>query len=150
MKKYLLLIFVFLVVGAIFAFNNLTKQNSKEPWSEKQLLNPADLAKILQDPNGSKPILLSIGFGGGIIGSIELGPASEKTGMENFKKELAKYKKDANIVIYCGCCPFEHCPNVRPAFQLLNDMGFVNHKLLNLSTNLKTDWINKGYPINKQ
>jgi len=53
-------------------------------------------------------------------------------------------------VIYCGCCPFEHCPNVRPAFQLLNEMKFTNQKLLNLSTNLKTDWIDKGYPVAKK
>ncbi|MBI4929493.1 MAG: hypothetical protein HY841_01935 [Bacteroidetes bacterium] len=92
-----------------------------------------------------KPILLSIGFGGGIKGSKEIGAANAKEGIENLKKELTKLPKDADIVIYCGCCPFEHCPNIRPAFQLLNEMKFTNHKLLNLSHNLKTDWIDKGY-----
>ncbi len=64
-----------------------------------------------------------------------------------WKNELQKLPRNTDIVIYCGCCPFEHCPNIRPAFKLLNDMGFTNQKLLNLSHNLKADWIDKGYPI---
>jgi hypothetical protein len=60
---------------------------------------------------------------------------------------LSTLPKDANIVIYCGCCPFVKCPNIRPAFTLLNKMGFKKHKLLNLSHNVKTDWIDKGYPV---
>jgi thiosulfate/3-mercaptopyruvate sulfurtransferase len=48
------------------------------------------------------------------------------------------------IVFYCGCCPFNHCPNVRPAFKVLKQMGFTNFKLLNLPENLKVNWINIG------
>jgi thiosulfate/3-mercaptopyruvate sulfurtransferase len=62
------------------------------------------------------------------------------------RQQLSKILKDARIVIYCGCCPLEHCPNVRPAFILLNDMKFTNAQLLNLEHNVKTDWIDKGYP----
>jgi hypothetical protein len=36
---------------------------------------------------------------------------------------------------------------VRPAFKLLNDLQFTNAKLLDLSHNLKADWIDKGYPV---
>jgi hypothetical protein len=54
------------------------------------------------------------------------------------------------VVIYCGCCPFAKCPNVRPAFSTLLGMGFKNPRLLNLSHNLKADWIDKGYPLEDQ
>ncbi len=142
--------FVFLYsIIALIVSSCSYAQNSKEPWTEKQLLNPADLAKILNDAKSKKPILLSIGFGGGIKSSKETGATKEKEGIENLKKELAKLPKDADIVIYCGCCPFKDCPNIRPAFKILNEMKFTNHKLLNLSHNLKVDWIDKGYPMEK-
>jgi hypothetical protein len=60
---------------------------------------------------------------------------------------LEKLPKDASIVVYCGCCPYRSCPNVRPAFNLLNSMGFKNHKLLDLPQNIKVDWIDHGYPV---
>ena len=131
------------------AFIALSFQGGKEPWSENQLMPPFELAKILSNKTTNKPIILNIGFGGGIPGSIDLGPAKETQGIENLKKELNKLPKNANIVIYCGCCPFMHCPNVRPAFKLLNEMRFINHKLLNLEHNMKVDWIDQGYPIEK-
>ena len=81
--------------------------------------------------------------------SIDIGEGKDKQKIEKLKKELSKLPKDTNIVIYCGCCPFKDCPNIRPAFKLLNEMKFTNHKLLNLSHNLKVDWIDKGYPINE-
>jgi hypothetical protein len=31
----------------------------------------------------------------------------------------------------------------------LNDMGFKNHKLLNIPQNIKVDWIDKGYAVKK-
>lgn len=111
-------------------------------------MNPADLAKILNDSASKKPYLFSI-FYGGIKNSIDIGPANEKGNLEKLKKQLSNLPKDADIVIYCGCCPFKDCPNIRPAFKLLNEMKFTNHKLLNLSHNLKVDWIDKGYPMNK-
>lgn len=138
----------FAIAIMAFAFQSFRSQQNEEPWTEKQLMNPADLAKILNDSKSKKPILLNIGFGGGIKGSKDIGAASGKDGIDNLKKELSKLPKDADIVIYCGCCPLEHCPNVRPAFKVLNEMKFTNHKLLNLSHNLKADWIDKGYPVN--
>jgi thiosulfate/3-mercaptopyruvate sulfurtransferase len=55
--------------------------------------------------------------------------------------------RSTNLVIYCGCCPFEKCPNVRPAFTALNGMGFKKLRVLILPTNLATDWVGKGYPV---
>jgi thiosulfate/3-mercaptopyruvate sulfurtransferase len=60
---------------------------------------------------------------------------------------MAKAARDKEVIIYCGCCPFRRCPNIRPAFELLKKMKFTNLKLLNLPTGLNEDWIHKGYPL---
>lgn len=122
------------------------KAQQTEPWKANQLMPPAELAAIIKNPTAAKPIIISIGPGALVKGSIDIGPANEKANLEKLKQLLAKEKKDRSIVIYCGCCPFEHCPNIRPAFILLNEMGFTNHKLISLQHNIKMDWINMGYP----
>jgi len=122
------------------------KQGPPETWKKDQLIEPSALAKLMAATE-KQPIIFSIGFGGGIKNSVVMGPARDSATLLTWKAELAKLPKDANIVIYCGCCPFEHCPNVRPAFSLLNDLHFTNAKLLNLAHNLKADWIDKGYPV---
>ncbi len=123
--------------------------NGPEPWTADQLLPPADLAAVINDPNGKKPVIICVGPGALIKGSIDTGPAKEKENLEKLRKRLSELPKNTNIVIYCGCCPFEHCPNIRPAFRLLNEMNFSNIHLLNLQNNIKTDWIEKGYPQQK-
>ena len=124
-------------------------QQSKEPWTEKQLMPPAELAAIIKDDKADKPIIFSVGPSAIIKGSINIGMTKEKENLDKLKLQLSKLQKDKNIVIYCGCCPFEHCPNIRPAFELLNKMKFTNHKLLNLEHNIKIDWINNNYPGNQ-
>ena len=117
-----------------------------EPWKADQLMAPADLAAVINNPKAKKPIIICVGPGALIKGSMDMGPAKEKANLEKLKSELSKLPKDADIVIYCGCCPFEPCPNIRPAFTLLNEMKFSNAHLLNLEHNIKTDWVAKGYP----
>jgi hypothetical protein len=80
---------------------------------------------------------------------VDIGPTKEKVNLEKLRKELDRLSKDLDIVIYCGCCPFEHCPNIRPAFTLLNEMKFTNSHLLNIEHNIRTDWVDKGYPQEK-
>jgi hypothetical protein len=118
-----------------------------EPWRLDQLLEPADLAATINDSKADKPLIISIGPAATIKTSVEVGPAREAENLTKLEKLLSKEPKDRAIVIYCGCCPFKNCPNVRPAFTKLNEMGFKNHKLLNLAQNLKTDWLDKGYPV---
>ncbi len=134
-----------LVCLFVTAFN----KKQIEPWREDQLILPETLAAIINDSSALKPLIISIGPVDLIKGATKVGPAKEKDNLKELKKLLSNEKKNRNIVIYCGCCPFKDCPNIRPAFSLLNTMKFVNHKLLNLSHNLKIDWINHGYPMNK-
>ena len=63
------------------------------------------------------------------------------------KAAVDKLPRDREIVIYCGCCPWDHCPNVKPAMELLKQMGFTKAKALYVPDNLKVDWIDRGYPV---
>lgn len=140
------------ILFAFFAFyiSGCGKSGSgSEPWKNDQLMEPSKLAEVLNDPANKQPLILDIGFFGGIKNSVKIGPAREKANVEKLHQFLSNQPKDADIVIYCGCCPFKDCPNIRPAFSMLKEMGFTNAKLLNLPHNLKTDWSDKGYPMGK-
>jgi len=150
MKTKLTLIFIsFITAGLIvFALQSFSiKGSAAEPWKKEQLMNPAELAAIINDPTAEKPVIYSIGPGADIKGSIEMGAAQEKENLDKLKASLSNLDKNTAIILLCGCCPFEHCPNIRPAFKLMNEMKFTQHKLLNLTHNLKVDWIDKGYPM---
>lgn len=146
--KHVFLIALPLLVSSLI-LTSYRKAEKDEPWRQEQLLAPADLAKDLSSSSAEKQYVYSVGPGATIKGSINIGPAQDKENLDKFRQQLSKLPKDANIVIYCGCCPFVHCPNIRPAFALLNEMKFTNQKLLNLEHNLKTDWIDKGFPVNQ-
>ena len=124
-----------------------TIKEQTEPWMADQLLDPAELAKTLGDKSATQPYIFSIGPSGDILGSTDIGPLTDTLNLNTFKSALESLDRNTEIVIYCGCCPFENCPNIRPGFELLNNMNFTNHKLLNLPKNLKVDWIDKGYPM---
>ena len=143
MKKSIT-IFSFIVM---MCSKSVFAQNDPEPWKADQLITPEDLATIMNNPTTPQPLIINIGPAGLIKDAVNIGPTHEKENLDKLREFLSKEKKDRQIIIYCGCCPFEHCPNIRPAFQLLNEMNFTNQKLLSLPHNLKADWINKGYPM---
>src|SRR5579885_2621254 len=78
--------------------------------------------------------------------AIFAGPGSKPEGIEALRKEAWKLSKDADIVLYCGCCPMEKCPNIRPAYSALKEMGFTRIRVLHVPTSMATDWFDKGYP----
>ena len=133
-------------VLTLFAFQQCKTQEPKpENWTSEQLMQPADLAQALND-NKNIPLIYCVGPGVVIPHSIDIGMTDKPENIQKLKDSLNKVSRDANIVIYCGCCPFARCPNVRPAIALLKEMKFTNYHLLNLPHNIKTDWISKGYP----
>ncbi len=115
-------------------------------WTPNQLIEPSVLADEITSGK-DVPLIISVGPGAIIPNSYNSHMASTPEGMSALTTKLDSLSKDTKIVIYCGCCPFEHCPNVRPAIDALKAKGFTNYYLLNLSTNIKTDWISKGYPV---
>lgn len=148
--------FLILFLIALFSLASNEKLHAQEPWSRKQLMEPSELAEIIINKNTKPPLVISVSPEGmhglkpgkGINGAVEYGSADEQENLNTLKTALEGLPKDTEIVLYCGCCPFNVCPNVRPAFTLLNEMGFTNHRLLNLENNIRVDWMNKGYPMN--
>lgn len=120
-----------------------------ENWTFKQLMEPDTLAKEIEAKT-NVPLVISVGPGATIPNSIHTGMASTTEGIAALKQQLQNLPKNKTVVVYCGCCPFEHCPNVRPAIDVLKEMKFTNYYLLNLPHNIKADWIDKGYPVAKQ
>jgi hypothetical protein len=125
-------------------------QSQPETWTVEQLVSPHALAERIKANKAPLPLVISVGPSALIKGSVDAGEAHEKASIFQLKSILAKEPKNREVIIYCGCCPFAKCPNVRPALALLKDLKFSEAKLLNLEKNVKTDWIDKGYPVNEK
>ena len=136
-------------LASVFLFSAVSVANLKagEPWTDKELKDPAVLAATLANAKAPQPVIYNIGPVQQIKGAIAIGPTGVEENLDKLKQQLAKLPKDKEVIIYCGCCPFRRCPNVRPAFELLKKLKFTNGKLLNLPTSLNEDWISKGYPL---
>jgi hypothetical protein len=120
-----------------------------------QLIEPADLARLMSDTRSQRPEVLHVGFpilfrSGHITGSRHIGPASTPEGLQALKEALRGIpRRGSIIVLYCGCCPWDDCPNIRPALQLVQESGRDDVKLLHLPKNLQHDWIEQGLPTSK-
>jgi thiosulfate/3-mercaptopyruvate sulfurtransferase len=135
---------------AALAVLTLLPLRAEEPWTEKELLPPADLAKRLT--GGEKPFMIFVGPGylfraKRIPGARDAGMASKPEGLAALMALVKGKPADAEIILYCGCCPLNVCPNVRPAVKALKDAGYKNVKLLHTPTRLADDWTSKGYPV---
>ena len=117
-----------------------------ENWTSKELIEPIDLAASLKLQK-DLPVVISVGPGAVIPGSLNVGMVNNKEGLDKLRAQLKNVDKQTNVVVYCGCCPFDRCPNVRPAISMLKEMMFTHYHLLNVPDNIKTDWIDKGYPV---
>jgi thiosulfate/3-mercaptopyruvate sulfurtransferase len=124
-------------------------QDASDPWAKSEVLEPAALATLMKD--GKSPTILCVAFP--VLYKLKrishagfAGPGSKPEGIEMLKKTVANLPKDADLVIYCGCCPMVKCPNIRPAYHALKEMGFTHIRILDIPTNMNTDWYTKNYP----
>lgn len=118
------------------------------------LMEPADLAANLKSATAPKPLILHVGFRtlylqAHIPESEYVGAASDDAGLEQLRARVAKLTKDTSIVIYCGCCPWNHCPNIGAAYTALHALGFTRVKVLHIADNFGDNWVEKGYPVAK-
>jgi thiosulfate/3-mercaptopyruvate sulfurtransferase len=125
-----------------------------DPWADSQLVQPAKFAHELVDKSLSVPTVIYVGFrslyaGGHIPGASYHGTASTEEGLADLKKWADTLPRTTELVIYCGCCPFEKCPNIRPAYSALDKMGFKKMRVIVFPTSFAADWAEKGYPIQK-
>jgi thiosulfate/3-mercaptopyruvate sulfurtransferase len=124
-------------------------QTPSDPWPPADLVEPSALAQTLESAH--PPTVIAVPFpvlyrSKHILHAIDGGAGSKPEGLETLKKAVASLSKDADIVIYCGCCPMVKCPNVRPAYRTLKDLGFTHIRVLDIPTNMHTDWYAKNYP----
>ena len=113
-----------------------------------------DLAQQLADSTAVHPALLHVGFAplfrsGHIPDSRYVGPGNRPDGIKRLEQALAALPADRPVVLYCGCCPWQDCPNVRPAFAAAKASGHTNVRVLHVAGNLERDWIDRGLPAEK-
>jgi rhodanese-related sulfurtransferase len=119
--------------------------------AELALVQPKDLAAQVA-AKGSNAVIFHVGpnllyRGKHIPGAIYAGPGSKAAGIEALRAAADKLPRTREIVVYCGCCPWANCPNVKPAVALLQSMGFTHVKAMYVETSFGADWIDKGYPV---
>ena len=115
------------------------------------LIQPEDLAAMLQKTAAPKPLILQVGFrklyAQAHIPDAEYVAAGEDDeGLKVLRERVAKLPKDASIVIYCGCCPWSKCPNIAAAYDELHGLGFTRLKVLYIEKDFGTNWVDKGFP----
>lgn len=118
------------------------------------LIQPADLAAQLRSNASPPPLILQVGFRtlyeqSHIRGAEYAGAAGDGEGLRALRERVAKLPKDTAIVLYCGCCPWTHCPNIGAAYQALHALGFTRLKILHIADNFGNDWVDRGYPVAK-
>jgi rhodanese-related sulfurtransferase len=123
------------------------------PIAPGRLISPEDLAKMRQSGK-EKPLMLQVGshmlfLQAHISGSEYVGPGANEAGLQQLRKRVESLPRNKFIILYCGCCPWNHCPNVKPADDALHNMGFTNVKVLYIADNFGTNWVDKGYPTAK-
>ncbi len=124
----------------------------KDLWTKEQRIKPEQLLRLVQSDH--PPAIYMVGprllyNGAHVKGAIFAGAAETEQGLALLKERTSAIPKDRKIVLYCGCCPMEQCPNIRPAFRALHDDGFTAISIVDIPTNLHTDWTSKGYPVKK-
>lgn len=140
-----------LIFAALFWLAVSPFARSAETWKPAQVIKPEELARELAGSK-AKPLLIQVGFRAlykqsHIPGSLYCGPASNPEGLQQLRKCLEKVPRSRQIVIYCGCCPWKDCPNVKPAFEELAKLGYKNFKILDIPQTFGEDWVKKGFPV---
>ena len=121
---------------------------------QAQLMQPAELVQLQKASGVNRPSVLQVGSHvmfaqAHIPGSVFAGPGSQAAGLQLLENAVASTPKNNLIVIYCGCCPWNHCPNIGPAYKRLKDLGFTNVKALYIANNFGDNWVAKGYAVDK-
>ena len=112
-------------------------------------IQPAELAAMLKA--GDTPPILQVGFSvmyqqAHIPNSHFAGPGNKDDGLLNLKNQVEALPRASLVVIYCGCCPWEKCPNIAAAYKQLVEMGFT--RVTNVHGGLMA-WKKAGLPVNR-
>ncbi|MFZ0335649.1 MAG: rhodanese-like domain-containing protein [Candidatus Acidiferrales bacterium] len=153
--------FAFAMLAVAFAFTAAIAARGKgsntvsSDWRNARQISPAELAKKISGPAKMRPVVLQVGFkvlydGGHIPGAIFAGPASTAEGLAKLKAVAENIPRNKEVILYCGCCPWEKCPNVHPAYDELRRMGFSRLVVLLIPQDFAHDWIGQGFPVARE
>lgn len=150
--KLLNLFSVLFFLGLFFnpSINFAQNEKGEVPWTNEQEMQPADLAAIIASDKAADVLIINAGPVDNIKGAVKVDALTKEENIQKLEVVLKDVSKDKEIVIYCGCCPMNVCPNIRPAYSFLADNGFQNFKILDVKQNIGTDWIGKGYPTDEE
>jgi hypothetical protein len=151
------LTFVVAMVSApVFAqaVSSRSKRAGESSSAAPKLIQPQELARIVQSPKGRSPLIFHVGYRvlylqAHVPHSEYIAPASEPEGILSLGRRVQGLPRTQYIVVYCGCCPWSKCPNIDRAYNELRALGFRNVKLLYIADNFGKDWVDKGYPVAK-
>ena len=141
-------------VSAACAGGSSRSASAAEPWGANAI-TPAEFAKELAGAFEADRLVVVCTAPafmyriGHIPGAVLHGPASSPEGLRDLTTWAQDIPRSRDLVIYCGCCPLSACPNLRPAYAALRDLGFTRVRVLLLPTNFKTDWVDRGYPFER-
>lgn len=128
---------------------------SRYPWTAAQTVDGPTLVRELSARQASDPVRIAFTGPpflyrvGHVPGAVMLGPASSPAGLRALETWASPLPRGSKIVVYCGCCPLDDCPNLVPAFALLRQMGFTHVRVLILPTSFGADWAGRGFPIER-
>jgi hypothetical protein len=134
-----------------FAFGqkgNGKSVNAKHPSLNYKTIECVELDRMITSKKS--PIIINCGNQEDIIGSIPIGEISKNSNWKSSLKQAlikSKIEKSFNkpVVVYCGCCSSDNCPNVEPVIKELISMGFRDVKGLYFFDGYGPDWKAKGY-----
>ena len=151
-RLFISLVVAMLAIPAVRAqFAPGAPSSSAMSIPESQLIQPEALVQMLKSGEKEKPLILQVGSRvmysqAHIPGSEYAGPGSQASGIQSLEDTVASIPKNKHIVLYCGCCPWNRCPNVGPAWKRLHELGFTHVRVLFIANNFGDDWVSKGYP----
>jgi len=151
MKVRSVVLFFFLSALSALATSAAAAETAEQPIPPAHLMQPAELAALLH-AGGERPLVLQVGsrvlFAQAHIPDSEyVGAAGQDAGLQALEARVQKLDRAQPIVIYCGCCPWPKCPNIRRAYAKLDGMGFTHVRVLYIADNFGADWVDKGFPV---
>ena len=85
---------------------------------QAQVIQPEELNRMLAARDGEKPLILQVGSHvlfaeSHIKGAEYAGPGLQAAGLNLLQQRVSMLSHKTLIVLYCGCCPWNRCPNRR-------------------------------------
>jgi hypothetical protein len=147
-------IFVIASLIMIFPIIGLGQAKTKNPINQKhpslqyKTIECAELNTLIK--NKTAPIIINCGNQANILGAISIGELDQSgTWKQKLRTALRNKQLDKSfnksVVVYCGCCSSDNCPNVGPVIKELSAMGYKNVKGLYFFDGYGPEWKGKGY-----